>query len=151
MLWLGEAFAQNSTQVLQWMTIAVFVHSLGHMPYSLIQGIGRPDLTGKLHLIELPFYLLILQQFVSHYGIIGAAIAWLIRISADTVIMQIMALRLLNTRMNLYHLLVFITACLTFLIGAAISTIYMKVIFIVIVLPAFLSAVRFLSYTSPFL
>ncbi len=144
LLWLGETFAQNSTSVLQWMSLAVFVHSLGHVPYSLIQGIGRPDLTGKLHLIELPFYLLILQQFVSHYGIIGAAIAWLIRISADTLIMQIMALRLLNTGIDIHHLLIFIAACLTFLIGAALSAIYMKITFIVIVLSAFLSAVWFL-------
>ena len=36
--WLGVEFAQNSTHVLQWLAIGVFINSLTNVPYLLIQG-----------------------------------------------------------------------------------------------------------------
>lgn len=96
-LWLGDEFARNSTQVLQWIAVGVFIHSLGQVPYALIQGFGRPDLTAKLHLVELPLYLLCLWWLISTNGIVGAAIAWVARIAIDTVLVFGMAHRLLQT------------------------------------------------------
>ena len=56
-LWLGAEFAQNSSYVLQWLAAGVFINSLAQVAFAMIQGAGRPDLTAKLHLLELPFYL----------------------------------------------------------------------------------------------
>jgi O-antigen/teichoic acid export membrane protein len=53
--------------------------------FALIQGAGRPDLTAKLHLLELPFYLLGVYWLINTLGIKGAAIAWVARIGIDTV------------------------------------------------------------------
>ena len=57
-LWLGPDFARQSTGVLRWLAIGVFLGALQQVPSSLMQGIGRPDLVAKLHLVELPPYLL---------------------------------------------------------------------------------------------
>ena len=95
--WLGATFAQNSTQALQWIAAGVLIHSLGQMPYALIQGAGRPDLTAKLHLVELPFYLVILWWLITTNGIVGAAIAWVARIAVDTVFLFAMVRRVLPT------------------------------------------------------
>jgi O-antigen/teichoic acid export membrane protein len=84
-LWLGKEFAQNGASVLQWLAIGVFINSLSQVPFSLIQGLGRPDVTSKLHMGELPFYCLLLWMFTSNFGIAGAAIAWVIRVTVDTV------------------------------------------------------------------
>jgi hypothetical protein len=46
---------------------------------------GRPDLTAKLHLIELPPYLLLLWLLIRVDGIDGAAIIWTARVAADAV------------------------------------------------------------------
>lgn len=86
-LWLGNEFAQNSTSVLQWLIVGVFINCLAQVPFALIQGIGRPDLTAKLHLIEIPFYLLALWWLVTNYGITGAAVAWVLRVSLDMVLL----------------------------------------------------------------
>ena len=75
-VWLGADFARHSTRVLQWLAVGVLANSLAFVPFSFIQGIGRPDLTAKLHLLELPVYLAILFWLIHPFGIVGAAIAW---------------------------------------------------------------------------
>jgi len=92
-LWLGADFAQHSSRVLQWLAVGVFLNSLAQVPFALVQGVGRPDLTAILHLIELPFYLLALWWLISIYGVGGAAIAWAVRVGADALILFVMAKR----------------------------------------------------------
>jgi len=82
-LWLGPAFASHSTRVLQWLAIGVFANGLATLPFALVQGAGRADITGKLHLLELPFYLVTVWALTKHFGIQGTAIAWMIRVVID--------------------------------------------------------------------
>ena len=86
-LWLGPQFADKSTVVLQWLVLGVFFNSVAHVPFALIQGMGRPDLTAKLHVVELPFYLLACVWLVSGWGILGAAIAWSARVIVDGLVL----------------------------------------------------------------
>lgn len=95
-LWLGSEFAQHSTPVLQWMAVGVFINSMAHTPFALVQGAGRPDLTAKLHLIELPIYLFLLWWLLHLYGIVGAAMAWTLRVAIDTILLFLMSNRLLE-------------------------------------------------------
>jgi O-antigen/teichoic acid export membrane protein len=83
-LWLGAEFAFHSAPVLRWLGAGVFLNSLSVLPWVLIQGAGRPDLTAKFHMIELASYLPVLVLMVRHYGIRGAAIAWAARVLLDT-------------------------------------------------------------------
>ncbi len=86
-LWLGAEFAASSTRVLQWLAIGVLINSIAQVPFTVLHGAGRPDLTAKLHLVELPFYLAGAWWFVARFGIEGAAIAWVVRVSLDLVIL----------------------------------------------------------------
>lgn len=92
--WLGAPFALASTGVLQWLAAGVLVNGLAQIPYALIQGFSRPDITAKLHLIELPFYLLITWQLIVHRGIKGAAMAWTLRAVVDAVLLLAVAAKL---------------------------------------------------------
>jgi O-antigen/teichoic acid export membrane protein len=92
-LWLGADFAQHSFRVLQWLALGVLINSLAQVPFALVQGAGRPDLTAKLHLIELPVYLLALWWLISTYGVVGAAIAWTARVGVDALVLFVMAQR----------------------------------------------------------
>jgi len=49
--WLGTTFADQSTLVLQLLTVGVLINSLAQLPFTLIQSAGRPDITAKLHII----------------------------------------------------------------------------------------------------
>lgn len=82
-LWLGPAFALESTAVLQVLAVAVFVNTLGQGGMTCIHALGRPDLTGKYHLAELPLYALALWFLLPRYGITGVAVAWAGRAAVD--------------------------------------------------------------------
>lgn len=86
-LWLGNEFAQHSARVLQWLGIGVFINSLACIPFAFLQGIGRPDLTAKLSLLELPLYLLTVWGLTKHRGAEGTAIAWMLRMVVDAAIL----------------------------------------------------------------
>jgi O-antigen/teichoic acid export membrane protein len=92
--WLGGDYAQNSTRVLQYLAIGVFLNCLAQIPFALIQAAGRPDLTAKLHMSELPFYLLGMWWLIRQFGIDGAAVAWTARCLVDTAAVFLIARRL---------------------------------------------------------
>ena len=94
-LWLGPEFAQQSFRVLQLLAAGVFVNSLAYVPFAFLQGVGRPDLTATLHLIELPLYLGLLWWLISTRGIEGAAIAWSARVGVDALFLFLLAKRFL--------------------------------------------------------
>ncbi len=119
-LWLGAEFAQNSTRVLQWLAVGVFINSLAQIPFALIQGAGRPDLTAKLHLIELPFYLLAVWWLISAYGIEGAAIAWVARVVVDTLILFGMAQRFLSSSVSIIQFVAFTMGALLLILTSVV-------------------------------
>lgn len=93
--WLGGEFSRQGTAVLQWLAIGVLVNSLAQVPYALLQGAGRPDLTAVLHLVELPLYLLCAWWAIGQYGIEGAALAWTGRVILDAMLLIVLSKRFL--------------------------------------------------------
>jgi len=90
-LWLGEEFAKQSAAVMQWLAIGVFLNSYAQVPFAFIQGIGRADITAKLHLMELPIYVVLMFWLLGKYGISGVAIAWLLRSALDAGLLTLVA------------------------------------------------------------
>ena len=86
-LWLGGAFAARSTRVLQILAAGVAINSMAVLPFSLLQGLGRADLTAKFHLLELPVCVGVLWLLVARLGIEGAALAWTARVALDAVLL----------------------------------------------------------------
>jgi O-antigen/teichoic acid export membrane protein len=82
-LWLGPLFAAKSSSLLRWGAIGILVNSVAQIPYALLQAANRPDLPGKLHLIEVPLYLAALIAGIRMYGITGAAAVWSLRLIVE--------------------------------------------------------------------
>lgn len=82
-LWLGADFAAQGAPALRILALGVLVNALAHVPFSVLQGSGRADLTAKLHLLELPLHLVVAWLLVARWGITGAAAAWTLRVSLD--------------------------------------------------------------------
>lgn len=82
-LWLGAEFGERSAPVMRWLVAGIFLYSLAFVPTSLLQGTGRPDLTAKVHALELPIYLAAATFLIRNYGIAGAAMAWVLRAALD--------------------------------------------------------------------
>ncbi len=109
-LWLGPEFAAKSTVVLQLLVAGVFLNGLCFIPLSMIQGMGRPDITAKLHLVELPFYLLAIWWFIITFGIEGAALAWTLRVAIDGAILFYLVYRALPAGRPFVRRLIWIMA-----------------------------------------
>jgi O-antigen/teichoic acid export membrane protein len=82
-LWLGADFAARSAGVLQIFCVGILVNSLAFVPFFLLQGLGRPDVTAKIHILELPIYALALAVLLPRMGLTGAALAWSFRLFLD--------------------------------------------------------------------
>ena len=93
-IWLGQDFSDQSTPVFKLLIIGVFANSLGQVPFWQIQAVGRPDIPAKIHAIELPIYIFTLWTLTTHFGILGAASAWLVRATLDSLVMHWMSSRL---------------------------------------------------------
>jgi O-antigen/teichoic acid export membrane protein len=93
-LMFGSEYAARSAVVLQILSVGVLVNCLAFIPVALIQGIDRPDVTAKLHLIELPIHAALVLLLVWKFGIVGAALAWSIRAALDAVLQFAAAARL---------------------------------------------------------
>ena len=96
--WLGAQYAAQSTAVLQWLAVGVLANSAAQIPFALIQGSARPDVTAKLHLVELPVYLAALWWLVGAHGIVGAAVAWSLRALVDAAALFAYAQRVVPLR-----------------------------------------------------
>lgn len=95
-LWVGEQFAINSGGVLQWLALGIFVNGIAHVPYTLIQAFGRPDLTAKIHIIELPAYLIAVWLLTANLGVEGTAIAWVGRALVDAIVLLVFSGRIIE-------------------------------------------------------
>ena len=82
-LWMGASFARQTTAVLEVLALGVLANGIAYVPYNMLQAAGRPDLTGKFHLLELPVYIAMCFALIPRWGIIGAALASTVRFVLD--------------------------------------------------------------------
>jgi len=76
------------------LSLAVLINCVAFVPFGLLQGLGRPDLTAKFHLLETPFYALALWFLLPRFGLVGAAWAWVLRILLDAALLLFAVLKL---------------------------------------------------------
>jgi len=101
-VWLGPDFAAASTMATQTLAVGVLVNSIALTPYALLQGVGRPDLPAKFHLLELPAYGVLAWVLVKLLGVPGAALAWTVRVAIDALLLFMASLRACNLRAGLF-------------------------------------------------
>lgn len=86
-LWISNAFADNAAIILQIFAIAALASGLAQVPFTMLQSKGRADVTAIVHVVEFPLYIGLLYYMMVEYGPTGAAWAWLIRITADMIVL----------------------------------------------------------------
>jgi O-antigen/teichoic acid export membrane protein len=95
-LWLNDEFARHSAPLLRIFALGILINSTAHIPYTLIQGAGRPKWTAMILLAEAVPFLLLLWWATAQGGALGAALAWLLRIVLDTTAMFLAGGRVLG-------------------------------------------------------
>lgn len=95
-LWINSKFADNSYVVLQILALGMFFTCIAQVPYTSIQGNGYAKYTAKLHLLELPFYILLVMYLSTILGVEGVAIAWTFRNIIDAIFLFIIDKKMKN-------------------------------------------------------
>jgi len=96
-VWMGAAFAQQASSVLQILSIAFWINIIAHIPFIFLRAYGKPHLPAIYHLIESIFYIPIAYFLIKSMGISGAAIAWGIRVLIDTILLCYSTIKILKS------------------------------------------------------
>ena len=82
-LWLGAEFAQGGGMVLRILAVGIFFSCLAFVPGTLLDAIGRPEVTATFSLVQAAVFLPLGALLLVLIGIEGAAMAWALRAATD--------------------------------------------------------------------
>jgi O-antigen/teichoic acid export membrane protein len=85
LLWLGRAFAEKGSVVLQLLAVGFLLNCLASVPLNSVQGLGKPNWKAMLDVAALPVYAGTCWILISRMGIDGAALAKLIVTVIDVI------------------------------------------------------------------
>ncbi|MDD5679711.1 MAG: flippase [Candidatus Omnitrophica bacterium] len=87
-MWIGNDFAENSTDVLIILALAGLVNAVAWPSAVILQGVGKPHIPAAFHLIETVIYIPLACVFIYKFGVLGAAFAWFLRVLLDTILLN---------------------------------------------------------------
>ncbi|NWK78266.1 flippase [Aquitalea sp. LB_tupeE] len=93
-IWMGEAYVLIGAEALRILLVGFIFSAMAHLPYVEIQARGHSHITAAINAIELLPYMGMLYLMIDHFGIIGAAISWTVRMIVDFAFLKIAAIRL---------------------------------------------------------
>lgn len=94
MLWLGRDVSYDSILIAKILAIGALINTIGLMYLTLLHTESFSDVTAKIHLFELPIYLVMLYLSCHYFGVVGVAVIWVVRVFIDTILMRFFAKRL---------------------------------------------------------
>lgn len=86
-LWLGEEFAVNSWKITSILSLGLMLNGIAQVPFAAVQAAGEAKLTAFLHVGEFVFYLPLLFASLHYFGLMGAAVVWVLRVAADLLVL----------------------------------------------------------------
>jgi O-antigen/teichoic acid export membrane protein len=87
-LWVGVDFAASSTPIAEVLLLGAWANGIAFIPYTLLQGQGRPDLTAKIHAAEVIPFFVVLWLLTTNFGLPGAALTWALRTAIDAFLLM---------------------------------------------------------------
>ena len=95
-LWLGAGQSADSIRAMQLLLIGLVFLSIGAVPFTLVQALGRPKWSATIHVVELPIHAAITWFSVATFGIVGAAGAWSLRAIYDAALFDASVRRMIG-------------------------------------------------------
>jgi O-antigen/teichoic acid export membrane protein len=93
-IWLGSEFAEKSSLVASVLAVGILFNSMAQIPHAYIQASGDARSTALIHLFESVLYIPALFLLMQMHGILGAAIAWMLRALLDLVLLHFRTMRI---------------------------------------------------------
>jgi O-antigen/teichoic acid export membrane protein len=95
-VWVGSDIARDAGPVGRTLMLGFWANAFALVPFTRLQASGRPDLIPKVHMVEIPFYLVTLFVGMKFFGLFGAAAAYALRCIADYALLSWVAARRLH-------------------------------------------------------
>ncbi len=92
--WISPEFAQKAFPITVVLVFGTFINGIAVVPYTLLHATGNTKTTALFHVFELFFYMALLVLLTKQFGLIGAAFAWVCRVSVDWLLLHFAAQRL---------------------------------------------------------
>ena len=129
----------QSLRIAQFLSAGILFTCLGRVPYGFLQGAGRPDITGILHILEFPIYIAVVLFAIRLWGVNGVAMTWALRAFVDAGCLFLFSQRLLgDDRLEVKRKLILIIAVIAiFSTLAMIDSISCRVVGYILVLMTF--------------
>ena len=87
-VWLSPDFASEAIPLVLILVVGIWINSVAMVPFTFLHATGNARLTAIFHLLELGAYILSLFYLVQVFGLIGAALAWVLRVALDWVLLH---------------------------------------------------------------
>jgi O-antigen/teichoic acid export membrane protein len=86
-LWLGPEFRHHSTIIAHWLAAGILVNIVAQVPLTVLNAVGRADMTAKIAAIELPIYVAAIWYAAGKFGVVGVAAIWAVRAAIDAILL----------------------------------------------------------------
>ncbi len=93
---ISSNFSNSTFYAFSIISVGIIVNSVALVPYTLLHALGMPRVTASFHLLELVVYLPVLWILTQKFGIIGASIAWTLRVALDLALLHFFTAKMLN-------------------------------------------------------
>jgi O-antigen/teichoic acid export membrane protein len=90
-IWLSPEFAQKALPIALILATGIWLNAMALVPYTLLHARGKPKITALFHMVELVFYIVALYYLASQMGLVGAALAWVLRVLLDLILLHVAA------------------------------------------------------------
>lgn len=84
-IWIGRDIAVQATPIAIILFVGIWFNVLAFPPYSFLQGTGKPEIVTYVTMLQLPIYLPALVVMTMWFGLIGAALAWSLRVAMEAI------------------------------------------------------------------
>jgi O-antigen/teichoic acid export membrane protein len=94
-IWISTEFALKAYPIALIFIVGAFINGIATVSYTFLHAVGKTKLTAEFHIAELLIYIVMIYVLTKQFGLMGAAIAWVLRVAID--------LFLLNTAINHFN------------------------------------------------
>ena len=90
-IWISADFADKSIVIVWILCFGLWINSIAQMPFTLLHAMGKPKMTALFHVAELVVYAGLIFGLSKALGLVGAALAWTLRVSGDCILLHLAA------------------------------------------------------------
>lgn len=92
-LWLGANVSSEIYEVMKILSLGLVPYTLGTLSTAMLHAYGRTRVTAVINIIEFPFFIALIFFLTQKDGVLGAAYAWVIRVTVDSMLFLYFSIR----------------------------------------------------------